>query len=530
VARAAACAAALLVAACAGAQDGPYDLMIEGGLVHDGSGAPGRVADVAVAGDRIAFVGDAAAEGVSARRTIDAQGLVVAPGFIDPHTHADRDLLAEAPDRRRNDNYLFQGVTTVFIGNDGGGPTDIADRAAELADKGTGPNVAFWAGFGYLRETIVGEDDRAPSPAEMRRMEEALGAAMCAGAVGLSSGLHYAPQNFATTDEIAALATVAGRQGGHYDTHLRDESSYGIGLVAAVDEALDIGRRSGAGVHLAHIKALGPDVWGQSREVIAAVEAAQAAGQSVTADQYPWRASGTRISNALVPRWALDGGLDRLRERLADAEARATVRGEMVDNLRRRAGPDAILLTSPLGDNADGLSGMTLAEAAGAADADPVDFAIEILMAGDYRIASFNMHEDDIRAFAARPWVMTASDGSTGHPRKFGTYPMAFQTFVTDWQLFDMAHFVRRSSGLVADTFGLADRGYVRAGMAADLVVFDPDGFRSNADYRQPEELSSGVRYLVVNGKMAIEEGRATTALAGRPLLKTPAAPGLCEE
>ena len=515
--------APLLLTACQTFSAAPApvvaDYLIENGLVHDGSGAAPRIADIAVRSDRIVFIGDAADNPFASAETIDATGLIVAPGFIDPHTHADSQLASEDPEQRQNRAFAFQGVTTVVTGNDGYGSTEISKMASAARQQAIGTNVAYLAGFGYIRKSVVGEEDRAPTAAEILRMKAMMSRAMCEGAVGLSAGLYYTPQNFASTAEVVALATIAGRHGGYYDTHLRDESSYNIGLVGAVNEAIDIGARSGAALHISHIKALGPAVWGQSSEIIALVGTARDKGQKITADQYPWSASGTRISNALVPRWALDGGLSGLRQRLDNAATFGRIKSEMAGNLERRGGADKLLITGVLGD-ADLEIGRTLADLADQHGSDPLNVAIAILKTGDARVASFNMSAEDIRAFATQDWVVTGSDGSTGHPRKYASFPKAYRDLAVDDKIMSLSRFIRRSSGQTADIVGLKDRGYLKVRMAADIVVFDSDSYAPRATYDQPRLLSTGVRYLMVNGQPVIFEGQSTGALPGRPLLK----------
>lgn len=487
------------------------DLLLLGGDVIDGTGSAPRRADVGIVDGRIVLVGDAA--GYTATRTLDARGLYVTPGFIDPHTHAGGDLTSDDEALRAGVNHLTQGVTTVFIGNDGGGQPDIKDRLDRIGRRGAGVNVASFVGFGAVREKVVGEAARAPTADELTRMKALVAGAMCEGAVGFSTGLYYAPQSYSKTDEVVALAREAAVRGGVYDSHLRDEGSDNIGLPAAVEEALRIGREADMPVHIAHIKALGVDVHGKAPEVIALIEAERARGRNVTADQYPWTASGTRVSNALVPRWAMDGGKAALNARLADPALRDRLVAEMSDNLRRRGGPASLLLTS--GPHA----GKRLAEVATAWSVDPIEAAIRVVRdEGDAAVASFNMAEGDIAAFAVRPWVMTGSDGSAGHPRKFGTFPLAWTKFVRDEKLLTPAQFVRRGAGLTADVFGLTDRGYLQPGKVADVIAFDPKTFSALATYEQPTRLSTGVRWALVNGRLAIEDGRPTLALAGRGL------------
>ena len=495
------------------------DTVISGGTVYDGTGSPGRRADIVLFDGKIIHVGSPTTAKFQARQTIDATGLIVAPGFIDPHTHADGDLKSEDVERRRNLPFAYQGVTTVIVGNDGNGDSNIAVQSAQARAQKIGTNVAYLAGFGYMRKKVLGDDNRAPSRVEMDRMKAMMRSAMCEGAFGLSAGLYYTPQNFAQTDEVIELARIAGQHDGYYDTHLRDESTYNIGLSGAVNEALEIGQRSGAAVHISHIKALGPAVWGHSEKIIQRIEKARASGQRVTADQYPWAASGTRISNALVPRWALDGGLKGLRERLNDAALTSKIKTEMAQNLQRRGGADKLLITGSLG-RANANVGSTLAEIAVAEKLDPLDAAILILMYGDARVASFNMNAEDIKAFATRDWVVTGSDGSTGHPRKYGSFPKAYRDFVVNEKLMTLPQFIRRNSGQTADLIGLKGRGYLKPGMAADIVIFDPEQFAPRATYQQPRLLSAGVKYLLVNGRALISEGQHTDELPGKPLLK----------
>jgi len=493
------------------------DLLLRGGQVIDGTGGPARRADVGVIGDRIVLVGSSA--GRDARRVVDVTGLTVAPGFIDPHTHAGSDLASDDAAIRANLNYVTQGVTTVFIGNDGDGGPDIAARLGDMDRRGVGVNVVGLVGFGAVREAVVGQSDRAPTEDELARMKALVAGAMCEGAIGFSTGLYYAPQSFATTEEVIALAREAATRGGVYDSHLRDEGSDNIGLLAAVEEALRVGREAGMPVHFAHIKALGVDVHGKAADVIALIEAERAKGARVTADQYPWSASGTRVSNALMPRWAMDGGEAAMRARLADPALRGQLVAEITDNLRRRGGPSSLLLTS------GPFAGKRLGEVAAAWKVEPVEAAIRVVRdEGDARVASFNMTDADIAAFGVRPWVMTGSDGSPGHPRKYGTFPLAWTRFVTQGRLLTPEQYVRRSSGLVADTFEIEGRGYLAVGKFADIVVFDAKTFAATADYEHPTRLSSGVRWALVNGRPAIEYGRPTLVFAGRGL-RRPVAP-----
>lgn len=494
------------------------DLILRGGTVYTGSSAP-FVGDVAVSGDRIVAVGRRLRHG--ARRVIEARGMIVAPGFIDPHAHLGEQLAAADAPTRLVPGFLMQGVTTALIGNDGGGDPDVGAVLGRARTHPAGINYGAFVGFGEVRRAVVGEADRAPTPDELARMRRMVADGMCQGAMGLSTGLFYAPQSFASTSEVAALAREAGTRGGVYDSHIRDESSYSIGLASAVDEALAIGREAGLPVNISHIKALGVDVHGQAPAIVARIEAAQRAGQRVTADQYPWSASGTSLVAALVPRWAQDGGRAALLRRFDDPAQAARLRTDMADNMRRRGGAASLLITK------GAQRGQRLAEVAQARGLDPLAAAVAIIRIEDPSVASFNQTEGDIAAFMRRPWVMTGSDASTGHPRAYGSFARKYSEYVVRRRVLTLREFIERSTVLPADTFGLADRGRLRAGAFADVVVFDPRSFAARATYEQPTLLATGVRTLLVNGIVAVDNGALTGAAAGRALAHAPTA-GSC--
>ena len=485
-----------------------FDVLIVNGMVYDGSTEPGRITNVGIAGDRIISMN--AAADAEAGMTIDADGLAVVPGFIDPHTHTRRDLITEQ--NKANLNYLTQGVSTVFVGNDGGGVPDRANATALMQQQGIGSNVAFFAGHGLIRETVMGEENRAPDDDELQAMRELVAEEMRAGALGLSTGLFYAPGNFADTAEVIELAKVAASFDGVYDSHIRDEASYSIGLLGSVKEVLDIAEAADIHVHFAHLKALGRDVWGQSGDIVGLVAAGLERGLSISADQYPWRASGTRFGNALIPRWTMADSVDAMFARLENPDLKDGIREEMQQNLWRRGGSESLLVT---GDSP--WRGMTLEEIAEQMNIDPLEAAIEVVRSGDPSIASFNMNPDDLRVIAAQPWVMTGSDGSEGHPRKYASFPKAYQDFVRgNDPLFNVQQFVHRSAGLAADTFSLCDRGYLRTGRKADIVLIDLENFVPVADFQNPTELSTGVVEMLVNGELVISQGEYTGALPGQ--------------
>ncbi len=496
------------------------DLLIVGGDVVDGTGSAPRRADIGIRGERIVFVGDNAKTRLRAARTIHAKGLVVAPGFIDPHTHAGADLFN--PARRSNLNYLMQGVTTVIVGNDGDGTPHVAERLAKWQQEGLGTNVGVLVGHGAVRREVLGSGDVQPTPEQLERMKALVRGAMEEGAFGLSTGLFYVPGSFAKTEEVIELAKVAAALSGIYDTHMRDEDSYNIGLLGSIEETLRIAREARIPAHISHIKALGPEVWGKSVPAIELIRKARAEGLDVTADQYPYTASGSSLAAGLLPPWAQAGKKEEVLTRLGDPAMRSNLLEEMEKNLKRRGGAESLLFTSP---DAPELLGRTLGAVAKRQDLPPVEVALaiitEALARGNGRslaVASFNMNDEDVERFMKQDFVMTGSDGSAGHPRMYGTYPRKLRQYVYEKKLITLPYAIRASSGLPAETLRIAERGFLRSGYFADVIVFDPATVADRATYEKPEELATGMKYVIVNGKLAVDDGNYTGILAGRPL------------
>lgn len=497
----------------------PVDTIVAGGKVYDGTDSPPMDADVAISDDRIVYVGPDAEQRFDADRVIRADGMIVAPGFIDPHTHPNTYIRSDDARKRLNAPWLLQGVTTIVIGADGGGSFDVADDAEWFDKHGVGTNLVPYVGFAPVREKVLGQKDSAPDAEELERMKALVAKGMCEGAFGFSTGLFYAPQSYAKTDEVVALAREAAKRGGIYDTHQRDESSYTIGLVESTREAIEIGRRAGLPVHISHIKALGVDVHGKAGELVDLIEAARRDGQKVTANQYPWLASATSLAAALVPRWAQDGGRSAMIERFKDPESRRRIGSEMRDNLRRRGGSGSLLLVT----SGKSWTGKTLKEMAAEWDMDALDTTLRLLEENRrVQVASFNMTDADVEQFMQQPWVTTSSDGNDGHPRQYATFPKKYETYVKEKKTISLVDFIHRSTGLTADILGLDERGYVREGYYADVVVFDPEAYAPKADYMHPRVLSEGVMDLLVNGKPMIRDGKLIRQAAGRVLLHHP--------
>lgn len=509
----------LLISLITGCQKEKLDLLIQGGMVYDGSLSEPTQMDIGIKDDRIVFVG--ANSKYDAHKIIDATGLAVMPGFIDPHTHSLADLRSEDVRSRSNLNYLKQGVTTVFNGNDGDGEYMLEELFTSLESKGIGTNVAMFVGHNTVRSEVMGRENRPPTTNELDQMKKLVAQGMDEGGFGFSTGLFYVPGTYATTDEVIELSKVAAKKGGLYESHIRDESTYTVGLKAAVEEVIEIGTKAQIPVHIAHIKALGVDVWGMSDTIINMVEKAQAAGLTVTADQYPWQASGIRLHKATVPSWVLAGDEKEIQARFQDLSLLPRIRAEIKENIRRRGGADALLVvTSP----EESLVNKTLKQISEEWKVSAVDAVIRIAQIGitenSSRVASFNMNAKDIQNFMTQPWVMTSSDGTNGHPRKYASYPQKYQKYVVQNGLMSISTYVYKCSGQVADTFGVYKRGYIRKGNYADISVISLEDFKAMANFSKWNNLTTGVRYQWVNGTMTIEEGEYTDALPGKGLRK----------
>jgi N-acyl-D-aspartate/D-glutamate deacylase len=495
-----------------GSLQDPADLLIRGATIVDGSGKDVKIGDLAIRGDTIVAVGEWKG---GAKRTIDAAGLVAAPGFIDLHSHSDSPILA--PETRDNYNFTSQGCTTIVTGNCGGGNVDVGKMFAELEKNGAGTNVIHLLPHGSIRSRVFGSQDRAPTAEELGKMKALVEQGMKDGAWGMSTGLIYVPGTFAKTDEIVELAKVVNAHGGLYASHIRSEAAK---LLEAIDEAVEIGSRSGCAVHVSHLKASTKEAWGKMPDALARIEAARERGLRVTADQYPYVASSTGLQSFTVPAWALEGG--KLRERLKDPEQGPRIRKEIAESFERRDGADKIMIANC--DKKREYNGKTLAAIAKESGRDPVDVVVEILNLGGAQAIGFGMREEDVVLAMKRGWVAAASDGAARkpgahpHPRNFGTFPRKIGLYAIEKKEISLSFAVRSSSGLPADILGLKDRGYLRVGQKADVVVFDPATFRDRATFEDPNQYSTGVRWLLVNGVPVIADGKKTDALPGKPL------------
>lgn len=510
---------ALVAAAPLAAQE--RTVLIKNGRVLDGSGNPWVYADVLIRGDRIEAVGDLG--DVQADEVVDATGLYVAPGFIDTHSHAGPGLASEG--LSHGVPLLVQGLTTIFANPDGGGPVKMPEQRTALLEYGLGVNVAQFVGHGSVRRAVMGTEDRAPTASELNEMKGIVRTAMEDGAWGLSSGTFYVPGAYSEPEEIEELAKEVAPFGGAYQSHYRDESTYTVGLIAAVDEVINVGRVAGIPAVLTHVKALGPFVWGYGAAIVSRVERAREEGVQIFADQYPYTASATGLGAALLPRWSQAGGQDSLMARMDRPADMARIREGMVLGLARRGGAHRIQFRRFRPDPS--IEGRLLSDLAEERNQDPIDTAIDLLRQGSVSIVSFNMSDADVETLMAQPWTMTASDGDlvtwnegVPHPRTYGAFARKIRLYTVEKGTVSLEHTIRSMTSLPAMVYGMPDRGVLRGGAAADVVVFDLARVRDKAEYTAPHQLAEGMVWVFVNGEAAIRDGEVTEVRAGRVLVR----------
>ncbi len=529
----------------------PYDVVIQHGRIVDGTGSPWYSGDIGIRQGRIAAIGNLT--GATARRTIDARGMVVAPGFIDMLGQSELTILVNP----HLPSKIYQGITTEITG-EGSSVAPVndailkADRVgyehyginpdwrtfheyfARLEKQGMGINLASYVGATQVRRMVLGDDDRAPNATELERMQTLVRDAMRDGAVGISTALQYAPAPYASTEELIALAAEAAKFGGIYATHMRSEAD---AIIPAVDEAVRIGREARIPVEIWHLKTAGKANWGRMPEVIAHIQQARDSGVDITADTYAYPA-GFNTFSAIIPPWAHDGGDAKLIERLKDPVIRARIRREMEtpgghweNEWQEVTGPESILVGAVANPKLLPLQGKTVAEIARLWGKDPFDTIFDLLIEDHAytNVALFIMSEPDIALALAQPWVSicndsegTAPDGLLGkehpHPRAYGTFPRILRKYVREEKKLTLPDAIRKFSALPAQRMRLTDRGVLKEGMWADVVVFDPETIRDLATFENPNQLSEGMRFVLVNGIPVIEEGKMTNALPGKVL------------
>ncbi|MDA0873638.1 MAG: D-aminoacylase [Bacteroidetes bacterium] len=514
--------ALVLLGGCAGESSAPVDFVIRGGRIVDGTGNASWIGDVAVRGDRIVAIGEHLE--VDALQEIDATGLVVAPGFIDVHTHARRGLF-RLPTA---DNYVRQGVTTVMEGPDGSSPLPVAPFLARLDSLGPAINIGLFVGHGSIRAAVLGEEDRAPDAIEIDSMRALTEQAMLDGAFGLSTGLFYVPGNFADTGEVIELARVVAGFGGSHTSHMRDEAS---GLIESVEETIRIGEEGGLPTQLTHHKVIGQANWGASRETLRQVDEARARGVDVTIDQYPYAASSTSIEAALLPQWAREGGRTALLTRLSNPETRASIKAETERIIREeRGGGDLsrVQLASCGWDSS--LDGKHLGDVTarlGLAPSIPNGAEAVFWLVGQGGCSGIfhAIGEGDLDAIMRHPQSMVASDGGVivfgeamPHPRSYGTFARVLGHYVRDQGVLTLEEAVRKMSGFPAARLGLTDRGILAEGTHADIVLFHPETVTDMATFEQPHQYAEGFAGVWVNGQQVFDGATMTGARPGAVL------------
>ena len=498
-----------------------FDVLIRGGRVIDGTGNPWVFADVGIRGQRIAVVGSL--DEAQADTVIDASGLVVAPGFIDPHTHAVRGIF----DVPGAESSLLQGVTTLLEGNDGTSPYPIDEHLDEIRALGISPNWATFIGQGTIRSTVMGTVDRPANSEDLQRMKTLVAEAMEQGAIGISTGLFYVPGSFSTTEEVIELSRVAADYGGIYISHMRDEVA---GLLDSVNETIRIGEEAGLPVQITHHKAMGADNRGASVTTLGLIDAARARGIDITMDQYPYTASQTKVA-ALVPQWAQAGGTEALLERWSDPAVGPQIKAEIVDRiLHDRGGGDPANVSISLCEWDPSINGKNLAEIAVERGMEPTpenaaDIVMDIIRGGGAQAVYHAMFEEDVERIMQHPATAIGSDGplsvfgaGTPHPRQYGTFARVLGRYVRERGIMSLEEAVRKMSGATAQRLGIRDRGILREGFYADIAVFDAANIRDLATFENPHQYAEGVQFVLVNGVVVVNEGAHTGARPGQVL------------
>ena len=528
-----------------------FDMLIHGGRVLDGTGNPWFRADIGVSDGRIVAVG--ILDNARAERVVDASGRYVSPGFIDIHSHADdgsariggSTIRTDSIHRKAAPNVVSQGVTTVVVNHDGRSPWPIRDQRSILERQGVGPNVMLMVGHGTVRREVMGDDFQRPATdAEVLEMQRLVRQALEEGAIGMSAGLEYVPGRWSTTDEIARLAEELVAFDGVYISHERSEGADPMWfwpsqddpgpptLQDAVMETIEIGRHSGARVVASHIKAKGAHFWGSSGSAIQLIQRARDEGVRVWADQYPYATSGSDGNTRLIPAWATSSRdidappAEQLRMVLADPARNAMVRQDIQHEIRRRGGADRVVIFEYPREE---WVGRNLQEVANERGVDPVQMAIDLQLEGDPerrgggRLRGFSMSELDVENYAAQPWVATASDGGIAvesdgsvHPRYYGTFPRKIRRYAMTAGALSVEAAIRSQTSLPARIMGLPDRGEIRVGNWADLVVFDMATITDEATFFEPHQHASGIDHVIVNGEFAVKDGQILYTLPGQ--------------
>ncbi len=548
----------LSFAVCSKIGVGKYDILVKNGKIIDGTGNPWFHGDIGIKGDTIAEIGDLS--GKTAVKTIDARGMTVSPGFIDMHTHCDDGLNRSASSA--NLNYLIQGTTTVVTGNCGGSVSlKVAETKKKWEDQGIGTNVVYLVGFGTIRRSVMGEEPRKAKPEEIEKMQAILRQSMKEGAWGMSTGLEYIPDRYADTEEVIELTKVVGEFGGIYTSHMRDESTR---IIEAIEETIRVGEETGVPVNIAHFKVCGKDIWGLIKDAVKVVNDARARGIYITADQYPYVQSapvGPIMSIPNVPEdmEPLAEIRKKMRERNLPDSEREKLREQYVDELKKALSdkskkeqikkltleglpddPSDIAMwgwhnyTILVAEKNTHLIGKNISDLAREQKRDAFDIVVNLIIdEPDMLYSGGSMSEDDLQYALRQDWLMVSSDGGAspikkktdkprpGHPRAYGSQTKVLRKYVREEKILTLENAIRKMTSLPASFLQMKDRGMLSGGYKADIVIFDPETVRDNSTYADAHQYSSGVEYVIINGKISIENGEYNDALNGKVLLLT---------
>ena len=497
-----------------------YDVVIANGKIIDGTGNSWYYGDIAIKDGKIVGIGKL--NNITATKVINAKGLIVAPGFIDVHAHIESGIF-ENPTA---DNYIYDGVTTVITGNCGGSADDLKRFFARLDSMKTSINIASLVGHNTVRRQAMGLDNRLATAEEQKKMEDLVAQAMKDGAVGLSTGLIYLPGMYSNTEEVIGLAKSAASFNGVYASHIRNEEN---GVKDAINEAINIGKAANIPVEISHFKVSGPANWGRSKETLPLIEAARKEGYDVTIDQYPYSASSTNLGIRL-PDWAMAGGQDSLKKRINDAVLHKQIVKEMLamQNKYKYKNYSYAYVASHSADttfNGKNISEINKLKGRKSKMKEEAETILDMMLAGGAQMVYHSMNEDDVRYFMKYPFNMIGADGGVvvygrgmPHPRAYGTNARVLSKYVRDEQLVSLEEMIRRMTSLAAQKFQLKDRGLLKQGMAADIVVFDINQVMDKATFEQPHQFSAGFHFVLVNGQTVIENGKHTGVKSGMTL------------
>ena len=522
-----------------------YDLLITNGRIVDGTGSASYSADVAARDGEIVAIGRLEGESV---KSVDAGGLVLCPGFIDLHTHSDMSFLLDPTAQSK----VRQGVTLELAGNcgssfcaplQGAAEEALRTRVAQYTDsfdvtwadfggyldalEGAGGtiNLAVQVGHGTVQSCVVGLDSRAPDQEELDRMKALVAESLDAGAMGFSTGLFYAPGNYAGLEEVIELAEVASQRSKLYSTHMRDEGSHSVGLFVAINEAIEIGRRTGIRVQISHVKCMGPSVWGRAADVLDLFERTRREGIDIAGDQYPYTAGSTSLTGALFPRWALDGGREATLKRMASPSDRRRLHADINELFSKWRATNSIFIARFVPD--PHFEGMDMVQIGDEMGCDPAEAVIRLYDGGEAQVIGYGMQDADVDTIASHPLISVGSDGSSlstegvlsvgqPHPRSYGTNPRFLAQYVREHHLVSLEEAIRKMTALPASRLGLTRRGRIAPGFAADLVVFDPQTVEDTATFQAPHSYPTGIPHVAVNGVLVVENGQFTGQTPGQ--------------